>query len=66
MKKKDKLIPTKEQIYEEIKLTQDAIDSAYSKFQFVIEPDLIDSAIYELNAAQLKYAHLINIYKTYN
>ncbi|WP_236354731.1 YaaL family protein [Konateibacter massiliensis] len=34
------------------------LDVAYSNFENVVDPDLIDSCIYELNAVQKKYKFL--------
>lgn len=39
--------------------TKSALDIAYSNFENVIDPDLIDSCIYELNAVQKKYKFLL-------
>ena len=39
--------------------TKSNLDSAYENFQNVVEPDLIDSYIYELNAMQLRYKFLL-------
>lgn len=39
--------------------TKSNLDSAYANFQNVVEPDLIDSYIYELNAMQLRYKFLL-------
>ena len=36
----------------EINRTKIALEAAYSNFENVIDPDLIDSCIYELNAIQ--------------
>lgn len=38
--------------------TKNDLDIAYSNFENVIDPDLIDSCIYELNAVQKKYKFL--------
>lgn len=35
-----------------------ALDAAYSILQNVTEPDLIDSAIYELKSVQMRYTFL--------
>ncbi|PXV91832.1 uncharacterized protein DUF2508 [Lachnotalea glycerini] len=37
---------------------QNDLDIAYSNFENVVDPDLIDSCIYELNAVQKKYKFL--------
>ena len=39
----------------EIEQTKCALASAYSNFENVVDPDLIDCYIYEVNAAQNKY-----------
>ena len=53
-------------ILEELSLTRLALECAYSKFDYACDPDLIDSSIYELNAAQKKYKYLLGELKTLN
>jgi hypothetical protein len=43
----------------EIKKTKLALESAYSNFENVIDPDLIDCYIYEVNAIQKRYKFLL-------
>ncbi|MBB2184700.1 YaaL family protein [Lachnospiraceae bacterium MD1] len=43
----------------EINKTKIALEAAYSNFENVVDPDLIDSCIYELNAVQNRYKYLI-------
>lgn len=43
----------------EIAKTQRDLDSAYQNFEYVIDPDLIDSCIYEVNAIQHRYKFLL-------
>ncbi len=43
----------------EIKKTKLALESAYSNFENVIDPDLIDCYIYEVNAVQKRYKFLL-------
>jgi hypothetical protein len=43
----------------EINKTKIAMDAAYSNFQNVVDPDLIDSCIYEMNAVQNRYKFLL-------
>lgn len=43
----------------DIEKTKIAMESAYSNFENVSDPDLIDSYIYELNAMQKRYAFLL-------
>ena len=40
--------------------TKNNLDSAYENFQHVVDPDLIDSYIYEVNAMQLRYKFLLS------
>ncbi len=47
----------------EIKETKLALDSAYSRWQNVNEPELIDSIIYELNSIQSRYTYLTRKYR---
>ena len=39
--------------------TKQALDNAYTNFQNVVDPDLIDCYIYETKASQQKYADLL-------
>ena len=43
----------------DIEKTKVAIESAYSNFENVSDPDLIDCYIYELNAMQKRYTFLL-------
>ena len=43
----------------EIEKTKLALESAYSNFENVIDPDLIDCYIYEVNAIQKRYKFLL-------
>lgn len=56
--KKTTVIP-KNPLLEELAKTKSAMDTAYSNFENVTEPDLIDCYIYELNAAQMRYRFLL-------
>lgn len=47
----------------ELQETKLALDAAYSILQNVTEPELIDSAIYELNSIQMKYTFLNRKYR---
>ena len=44
----------------ELAQTKRDLDQAYDNFEHVVEPDLIDSCIYQLNAVQLKYKFLLS------
>lgn len=43
----------------EIEKTKLALESAYSNFENVVDPDLIDCYIYEVNAVQKRYKFLL-------
>jgi hypothetical protein len=43
----------------EINKTKIALEAAYSQFEYVVDPDLIDSCIYEMNAIQNRYKYLL-------
>lgn len=43
----------------EIRRTKLALESAYSNFENVVDPDLIDCYIYEVNAVQKRYKYLL-------
>lgn len=47
-------------LVDELMYSRRELESAYSIFDFVTDPDLIDSSIYRLNAAQLRYKFLLN------
>ena len=46
-------------IEEDIKKTRYALEIAYAGFDNALEPDLIDSYIYEINSLQKRYEHLL-------
>lgn len=59
-----KLFPKKEEtkygsLLADIEKTKLALDSAYSNFENVSDPDLVDCYIYELNALQKRYKFLL-------
>ena len=60
MKKLENSLTREEEILkDELLKTKLALESAYSNFESVIDPDLIDSSIYELNAVQKRYRFLL-------
>ena len=50
---------SREQLLLDLKLTKTALDDAYSNFEQVVDPDLVDSYIYEVNAVQKRYHFLL-------
>lgn len=51
--------PIDDYLLKEINQTKIALEAAYSNFENVVDPDLIDSCIYQLNAVQNRYRFLI-------
>lgn len=49
-----------ELLQEQLLETKSAMEAAYSNFENVLDPDLIDCYIYELNAAHKRYKFLLN------
>ena len=54
----------RQKLRQEIEQTRHSIDSARNHFEQVVDPTLIDSYIYELNAAQLRYQFLLRRFKS--
>lgn len=46
---------------ESIEKTRVALENAYAGFDYAVETDLIDSYIYEINALQKRYKHLLEL-----
>ncbi|MFP4697742.1 MAG: YaaL family protein [Eubacteriales bacterium] len=55
-----------ELLLKDIEEVRKALSIAYTNFENVTEPDLIDSCIYELQAIQMKHQYLINLAKDRN
>jgi transposase InsO family protein len=49
----------REELMRELQEVQKSLEQAYEKFSYVVEPELIDSCIYELNAGQMRYKFLL-------
>lgn len=56
----------KQVLLQEIKETKASIELAQSNFQYMTDPNLVDCAIYELKAAQKRYAYLLECAKKYD
>ena len=67
-KKKENLpvVDNQKQLLQELKETQNALDTAYANLSYVVEPELIDCCIYELNAIQLRYKFILSQVKKVN
>ena len=46
--------------------SKNALDAAYSCFENATEPDIIDSCIYQVNSAQIRYKFLLEKAKAAN
>ena len=46
-------------LLDDLKRTKSDLELAYSNFQNVLDPDLIDSCIYQVNAVQMRYKFLL-------
>ena len=46
-------------LLEEIRRSESALTLAYSNFEHMVEPALINCSIYELKAAQMRYQYLL-------
>ena len=57
--RKNRIPKEREILNDQIQRTQLALETAYSNFDNVVDPELIDSFIYEVNAIQQRYQYLI-------
>ena len=48
----------------EIDMTKAELETAYSHFENVVDPDLISSSIYHINSIQERYKYLMKLVKT--
>lgn len=48
-----------DQLLQDMEAAKYALDNAYSNFENVVDPDLIDSWIFEMNAMQKRYKFLL-------
>lgn len=66
-KKPERLLSYDEKylIYE-LTQSKNALDAAYSCFDNATEPDIIDSCIYQVNSAQIRYKFLLEKAKAAN
>ncbi len=58
--------PTEEELKKELKFTAQALRGAYDKFNFVTEPELVESAIFEIRSLNARYSYLIRRVKELN
>ena len=59
-----KKVPTaRDLLIQEINVTKLELESAYSHFENVVDPDLISSSIYQINSIQERYKYLLKLLK---
>lgn len=46
-------------LLDDLQRTKSDLELANANFELVVEPDLIDSCIYQVNAAQMRYKFLL-------
>ena len=51
--------PTYALLLDDLRKAKSDLELAYSNFDNVVDPDLIDSCIYQVNAVQLRYKFLL-------
>lgn len=47
----------------ELDMTKTELETAYSHFENVVDPDLISSSIYHINSIQERYKYLLKLLK---
>lgn len=62
---KDNSKKSNETLLADIRKTQMEIDLAFSNFDQAVDPAIIDSCIFELNAAQMRYKYLLTKAKSF-
>lgn len=55
--------PPYHNLLEDIAAAKEALDNAYSNFENVVDPDLIDCYIFEMNAVHKRYKFLLKCAK---
>lgn len=58
-KNRNHFVTEEEILQNEIQKTKLDLEAAYSNFENVVDPDLIDCYIYEVNAVQKRYKFLL-------
>ena len=64
MKKKTPRITATDVLIQEINMTKSELETAYSHFENVVDPDLISSSIYHINSIQERYKYLMKLLKS--
>lgn len=58
-RKPDPIMAQQKMLQDEIERVKLEMETAYSNFEQVLDPDLIDCYIYEVNAVQKRYKYLL-------
>ena len=53
-------------LLDDLARTKHELDKAYTNFENVADPDLIDASIYEVKAVQMRYKFLLGCAKEYD
>ncbi len=64
-RKKNSVQAAREQLKSEIEAVQQSLETANSHFENAMDPDLIDSYIYEMNAITFRYRYLLRQIRAY-
>ena len=62
-RKKNPRVSTADILIQEINMTKSELETAYSHFENVVDPDLISSSIYHINSIQERYKYLMKLIK---
>lgn len=62
--KKSRTPSPTEILKKELDQTKEELETAYSHFENVVDPDLISSSIYHINSIQERYKYLMKLIKT--
>lgn len=52
-----------QELFDELSDMRTTLEDAYMRFNVTTEPELIDACVYEINAAQSRYNHLLRLIK---
>ena len=55
--------PAMTELFSELNRVRAARDAAYSRFDNITDPDLVESCIFELNAIEARYCYLLHAIK---
>ncbi|MBQ0038044.1 MAG: DUF2508 family protein [Clostridiales bacterium] len=59
-------IPTSEELHQELRETAQELRLAYDRFNYVSEPELVESSIYAIDSLKAKYSYLLRRIKELN